>query len=159
MRSIHVRRLPVALKAASLASVFAIALGACGTEASTPPSATPGTSPTAAPGELVLDRAPDDTACDTIGVDYESMTFHIDPAASPQIWADADTGTTLTVSWDSSFEAGTGAEPTVVDASGAVVLEDGVTLDMPADGSYPDLAGHFVCTGPTGLIILDQAPA
>ena len=159
MRSTHSRRLPAVLKAAALASAFAVALGACSSQASTPPSATLGSPPTAAPDALVLDRAPDNTGCDTIGVDYTSLTFHIDPAASPQIWADADTGTTLTVRWDSSFEAGTGAEPTVVDDSGAVVLEDGDTLAMPDDGAYPELEGHFVCTGPTGLIILDQAPA
>jgi hypothetical protein len=34
-------------------------------------------------------------------------------------------------------------------------MEDGDTLDVPA-GAYPELKGHFVCTGPTGLIILDE---
>ena len=151
-------RARAALRIAILAGILAVAAGACVGGASTAPPATPGSSPTA-PVALVLDRAPDNTACDTIGVDYTSMTFHVDPTASPQIWAVADTGTNLTVRWDSAFEAGTGAEPSVVDGSGAVVLEDGDTLAMPADGSYPDLGGHFVCTGPTGLIILDQAPA
>jgi hypothetical protein len=152
-------RLPAAIRIAALAGVAAIVLGAC-TGATTPaPTATPGSSPTAAPGALVLDRAPDTTACDAIGVDYTVLTFHIDPTASPQIWAVADTGVNLTVRWDSSFEAGTGTEPSVVDDSGAVVLEDGDTLDMPASGAYPDLEGHFVCTGPTGLIVLDQVPA
>ena len=151
-------RARVALRLSILAGILAVVAGACAGGASTAPT-TPGSSPTAAPGALVLDRAPDSTACDAIGVDYTSMTFHVDPTASPQIWAVADTGTNLTVRWDSAFEAGTGAEPSVVDGSGAVVLEDGDTLAMPADGSYPDLGGHFVCTGPTGLIILDQAPA
>jgi hypothetical protein len=169
MRSKLSRRLPAAIRTAALAGVIAITLGAC-SGGSTPaptatpggstpaPTATPGSSPTAAPGALVLDRAPDTTACDTIGIDYTSLTFHIDPAASPQIWAVANTATNLTVRWDSSFEAGTGAEPTVIDASGAVVLEDGDTLDVPG-GAYPELKGHFVCTGPTGLIILDEAPS
>jgi hypothetical protein len=159
MRSTDSRRLPAAIRTAALAGVIAIALGACSGGSTPAPTATPGSSPTAAPGGLVLDRAPDTTGCDAIGVDYTSMTFRIDPAASPQIWAVADTGTNLTVRWDSSFEAGTGAEPTVVDDSGAVVLEDGDTLDMPAGGAYPELEGHFVCTGPTGLIILDEAPS
>jgi len=157
MRPTVNRRLPAAIRAAALTSVFAIALGACSSPASTAPSIPPGTSPSAAVRELVLDRAPDSTACDAIGIDYTSVTFHIDLIASPQISAVADTGTTLTVQWDSTFEAGTGADPTVVDGSGAVVVKDGDTLDVPG-GAYPELNGHFVCTGPTGLIILDQAP-
>ncbi|MCI0582973.1 MAG: hypothetical protein L0227_08780 [Chloroflexi bacterium] len=150
------RRLPAAIRTAALVSAFAIVLAACSGGATPAPTASPAGSPTAAPGELVLDRAPDITACDTIGVDYTSLTFRIDPTASPQIWADADTGPDLTVRWDSTFNAGTGA--TVVDKSGAVVLEDGDTLEVPG-GAFPELKGHFVCTGPTGLIILDQAPS
>lgn len=156
MPSMLPQRLPAVVRIAALVSVIAVTVGACVGGATSAPSPTPGSTPTAAPGELVLERAPDDTACDTIGVDYTSVTFHIDPSANPQIWADADTGTTLTVRWDSSFEAGTGT--TVVDDSGAVVLENGDTLEMP-EGAYPELEGHFVCTGPTGLIILDQAPS
>jgi len=158
MRSTVTRRLPAAIRTAALAGVIAITLGACSGAATPAPTATPGSSPTAAPGALVLDRAPDVTGCDAIGIDYTSVTFHVDPAASPQIWADANTGVALTVRWDSTFEAGTGAAPTVVDASGAVVLEDGDRLEVPA-GAYPELKGHFVCTGPTGLIILDEAPS
>jgi hypothetical protein len=158
MHSPVTRRPPAAIRFAALASVFAIALGACSSPASQAPSASPGSSPTSGTGTLVLERAPDTTACDAIGIDYTSMTFHIDTTASPQIWADANTGVSLTVKWDSTFEAGTGAEPSVVDASGAVVLEDGDTLDVPA-AAYPELKGHFVCTGPTALIILDEAPS
>jgi hypothetical protein len=138
-------------------SAFAVALAACSGGATPAPTASPAGSPTAAPGELVLDRVPDATACDAIGVDYTSVTFHIDPTASPQIWAVADTGPSLVVRWTSAFEAGTGAEPNVVDGSGAVVLEDGDTLDLP-DGGWPDLAGHMVCPGPTSLTVLDEAP-
>lgn len=156
MPSMVYQRLPAVVRITALASVIAITVGACAGRATTAPSPAPGSPPTAAPGELVLERAPDNTACDTIGIDYTLVTLHIDPSASPQIWADADTGTTLTVRWDSSFEAGTGA--TVVDDSGAVVLEDGDTLEMP-EGAYPELAGHFVCTGPPGLVILDQVPS
>jgi len=155
MHSSPSRRAPATLRAAALL-VVALALGACSAAATPSPTATPGSSPSPAPGELVLDRAPDITGCDTIGVDYTSLTFRIDPTASPQIWADADTGPDLTVRWDSTFNAGTGA--TVVDKSGAVVLEDGDTLEVPG-GAFPELKGHFVCTGPTGLIILDQAPS
>jgi hypothetical protein len=159
MRPSAIRRLPAAIRTAALASVIAIALGACSGQASTAPTATPESSPTssptAAPGELALERVPDTTACDAIGVDYRSVTFHIDPTADPQIWAVADTGTSLRVRWDSTFAA---ADATVVDDSGAVVLEDGATLAIP-DGSWPDLDGHMVCPGPNSLTILDEAPA
>ena len=153
-----VTRLSATLRTAALAGVVAIILGACTNQASTAPSATPGSSPTPDTGGLVLDRAPDNTACDTIGIDYKSVTFHIDPSKSPQIWADADTGVTLTVKWDSTFQAGSGSEPNVVDSTGAVVLKDGDKLDVP-EGAYPQLKGHFVCTGTTGLIILDKSPS
>ena len=148
-------RRPPTIRLAALAGVLAIVLGACSNPATQAPSATPGASPTSGAATLVLERAPDATGCDTIGIDYTSMTFHVDPAASPQIWAEANTGVSLTVKWDSTFEAGDGA--TVVDSAGEVVLEDGDTLDVPG-GAFPELKGHFVCTGPTGLIVLDQAP-
>jgi len=151
------RRAVATLRGATLAAVIAVAIGACSGGASTAPSA-PETSPTTPPGVLVLNRAPDDTACDTIGIDYTVVHFHVVLTASPQIWADSDTGASLTIRWDSTFQAGTGAEPSVVDASGVVVLEDGDSLDIPG-GAYPELKGHFVCTGPSELIILDQAPA
>ena len=151
-------RARAALRIAALTGILAIAAGACTGGASTAPTATPGSSPTAAPGALVLDRVPDATACDAIGVDYTSVTFHIDVSATPQIWAVADTGTLLLVRWASAFDAGTGTEPTVVDGSGAVVLEDGDTLDLP-EAAWPDLHGHMVCPGPDSLTVLDEAPA
>ena len=146
------------LRIVTLAGILAVAAGACTGGASTAPTATPGSSPTAGPGALVLDRVPDATACDAIGVDYTSVTFHIDVTAAPQIWAVADTGTSLLVRWTSAFAAGTGTEPTVVDGSGAVVLEDGDTLDLP-EAAWPDLHGHMVCPGPSSLTVLDEAPA
>jgi hypothetical protein len=146
------------LRIAALAGILAVAAVACSGGASTAPTATPGGSPTAAPGALVLDRVPDATACDAIGVDYTSVTFHIDITATPQIWAVADTGTSLLVRWVSAFAAGPGTEPTVVDGSGAVVLEEGDTLDLPEAG-WPDLHGHMVCPGPNSLTVLDEAPA
>ena len=145
------------LRITALAGILAVAAIACTGGASTAPTATPGSSPTAAPGALVLDRVPDATACDAIGVNYASVTFHIDATASPQIWAVADTGTSLLVRWVSTFAAGTGTEPTVVDGSGAVVLEDGDTLDLP-EAAWPDLHGHMVCPGPNSLTVLDEAP-
>ena len=149
-------RARAALRIAILAGILTVVAGACG-DASTAPT-TPGSSPTAAPGALVLDRVPDGTACDAIGVDYTSVTFHIDLTATPQIWAVADTGTSLLVRWVSAFAAGTGTEPTVVDGSGAVILEDGDTLGLPEAG-WPDLHGHMVCPGPNSLTVLDEAPA
>ena len=150
-------RARAALRLSILAGILAVVAGACAGGASPAPT-TPGSSPTAAPGALVLDRAPDSTACDAIGVDYTSVTFHIDVTATPQIWAVADTGTSLLVRWVSAFGAGTGTEPTVVDGSGAVILEDGDTLDLPEAG-WPDLHGHMVCPGPSSLTVLDEAPA
>lgn len=140
---------------ATLAGILAVAAGACTGGATPAPTATPGSSQTPGAALLVLDRTLDDTGCDTIGINYTSVTFHIDPTASPQIWADADTGVKLTVKWDSTFQAGTGAEPSVVDGSGAIVLRDGDVLDVPG-GAYPELKGHFVCTGESGLTIFDE---
>lgn len=151
------RRASMALRIAILAGILALVAGACSGGASTAPTDTPGGSPTAAPGALVLDRVPDGTACDAIGVDYTSVTFHIDVTATPQVWAVADTGTSLLVRWVSAFAAGTGTVPTVVDGSGAVVLEDGDTLDLPEAG-WPDLGGHMVCPGPNSLTVLDEPP-
>jgi hypothetical protein len=158
MRPTVNRRLSAAIRFTALASVFAIALGACSNPASTAPSATPGSSATPGTAVLELDRAADNLGCDTIGVDYRSVTFHIDPSADPQIWAVTDTGGSLGVRWDSTFEAGTGAEPTVIDADGETVISDGDTLDIP-EGAFPELKGHFVCPGPTELSILDEAPS
>ena len=158
MRPMVNRRLSAAIRFTALAGVFAIALGACSNPASQAPSATPGSSPTPGTAVLELERAPDNLGCDTIGVDYRSVTFHIDPSADPQIWAVTDTGSSLLVRWDSTFEPGTGAEPTVVDAEGETVLSEGDTLDIP-EGAFPELEGHFVCTGTTELIVLDEAPS
>jgi hypothetical protein len=151
------RRARAALRIATLAGILAVTAAACTGGASTAPTATPGSSPTAGPGALVLDRVPDGIACDAIGVDYTSVTFHIDLTATPQVWAVADTGTSLLVRWVSAFAAGTGTEPTVVDGTGAVVLEDGDTLELPEAG-WPDLGGHMVCPGPNSLTVLDEAP-
>jgi hypothetical protein len=145
------------IRIATLAGLLAVAIGACSSGPSAAPSATPGSSPTAAPGALVLDQVPDNIGCDAIGVDYTAVTFHIDVTATPQIWAVANTGTSLLVRWVSAFAAGPGTEPNVVDASGAVVLEDGDTLDLP-EGGWPDLHGHMVCPGPNSLTVLDEAP-
>jgi len=158
MRPTVTRRLPSVVRFAVLASVFAIALGACSSPASQAPSATPGSSPTPATGTLELDRSPDNIGCDAIGVDYRSVTFNIDLGASPQIWAVTDTGGSLRVRFDSTFEAGSGAEPTIVDADGEIVVSDGDSLAIP-EGAFPELKGHFVCPGTTELSILDQAPA
>jgi hypothetical protein len=158
MRPTVNRRLSAAIRFTALAGVFAIALGACSNPASQAPSATPGSSPTPGTAVLELDRAPDNLGCDTIGVDYRSVTFHIDPSADPQIWAVTNTGGSLGVRWDSTFEAGTDADPTVVDAEGETVLSDGDTLEIP-EGAFPELKGHFVCPGTTELFILDAAPA
>ncbi|HEX5591401.1 MAG TPA: hypothetical protein VFX65_14005 [Candidatus Limnocylindrales bacterium] len=142
----------------AVVAALGIALGACSPAASPSPSPTPVTSPTPGAGAIVLDRAPADTACDTIGIDYTSFTFRIDPDGNPQVWAVTNDGTVLQVKWDPSFTGGDAGNPVVMDKDGTVVAEDGTEVEIP-DAAYPELEGHFVCTGPTSLTILDQAPS
>ena len=157
MHSTVSRRLPAAIRTAALAGVIAITLGACSGGSTPAPTATPGSSPTAAPGALVLDRAPDNLGCDAIGVEYSSVTFHLDPSASPQVWAVTNKGGPLRVRWDSTFSGGTASDPSVLDAVGTVVVRDGDTLSI-LDREWPELRGYFVCAAPNELFILSHAP-
>lgn len=140
----------------ALIAAFAIAVAACSPGATTAPTTG---QPTATPvgGAIVLDRAPADTACDAIGVDYTSFTIRIDPSGNPQIWAEPDKGPTLQVKWDPTFTGGDSSNPVVMDEDGKVVAEDGTIVKRPGN-TWAELEGHFVCTGPTSIIVLDQAP-
>jgi hypothetical protein len=139
-----------------LIAALAIVLAACSTGA-TPAPVTAQPTATPAGGAIVLDRAPADTACDAIGVDYTSFTIRIDPSGNPQIWAEPDKGPTLQVKWDPTFTGGDASNPVVMDKDGTVVAEDGTVVELPVN-AWAELEGHFICTGPTSIIVLDQAP-
>ena len=64
----------------------ATATAAAPSSAAAPPS-------TAASGgtTIVLNQAPANMGCDTIGIDYKSVTFDIDPDAMEQVSAETDT--------------------------------------------------------------------
>jgi hypothetical protein len=145
------RRLPT-LAVVFVVFVVAVVLAACGQESPPSPSSSPGD----AGPDLVLRRAPDDLGCDTIGVEYRSVTFRVDPTADEHVFAITDRGGLLRTFWGSGFQAGTAEDPVVRDATGAIVIRDGDALLVP-DGAYPDLHGHFVCLAPDALYIFDQA--
>ncbi len=65
---------------------------------SPPPSATPAVA-------IVLQRAPTNLGCDSIGIDYDMATIRIDPAAAVQVWAEANDGTRLATYWSAGFSA------------------------------------------------------
>lgn len=163
------RRLARRIRLAVGVAVIGLAFSGCG--AAPAPSPTPTTGPTAsggppasagassssAPGGvgIVLDRVPAGLGCDAIGVEYRSVTFFIDPASQPAVWAVTDRGRRLAVGWDPSFVGGPVADPSVLDATGAVVARPGEVLVIP-QGAWPSLHGHFACPSPTALYVLDQ---
>jgi len=105
-----------------------------------------------------LHRAPADLGCDTIGVDYTSMTFHIDPTAAEQVTAVTNKGATLTTYWSDGFVPGSDTERVIRDAAGKQVVADGEELAVPP-AAYPRLAGYFVCLGTDKLYVLDKDPS
>jgi hypothetical protein len=105
-----------------------------------------------------LHEAPANLGCDTIGVDYKSMTFHIDPAASEQVAATTDTGVTLVTYWSVGFVPGTDSERVIRDPAGKVVVTDGEVLQVPP-AAYPRLAGYFVCLGTDKIYVLLNDPS
>ena len=112
-----------------------------------------------APGAVIqLRQAPDNMACDTIGVDYRQVTFRIDPAAAEQVSALADTGAALRTFWSADFRGGPGGDRVVLDAAGAVVAGDGEVLVINPPDARPRLHGHFVCPAPDALYILAEDP-
>jgi hypothetical protein len=123
-------------------------------------SATAGASASGAPSgsTIVLHEAPANLGCDTIGVDYKSMTFHIDPAAAEQVSATTDTGVTLVTYWSVGFVPGADSERVIRDPAGKVVLRDGEVLQVPP-AAYPRLAGYFVCLGTDKIYVLLNDPS
>ena len=108
----------------------------------------------ASPSGIVLRRAPADLACDSIGIDYTSLQFRIDPEAAEQVAAVTDTGVELKTYWADGFQPGTAAERVVRDPAGQVVATDGEVLGVPNTG----LHGYFVCLGQGALWVLRTDP-
>ena len=133
----------------------ALLVAACGSATPTTQSASP-----AAPSvaTIQLNQAPGDLGCDSIGVDYREVTFHIDPSATEQVSALTDTGATLRTFWSAGFQGGSATDKVVLDPAGAVVATDGEVLAMP-EGALPRLHGYFVCPSPSALYILAQDPS
>ena len=130
--------------------VACLALWAC-TGSSTSPAATSTPSPTATStsAAIVLHETPENLGCDSIGIDYRTMTFHIDPAAAEPVSATTDTGVTLVTYWPAGFTA----DDAVRDAAGNVVVTEGKVLEagQPLDGFY-------VCLAPTNLYVMLTKP-
>ena len=119
-----------------------------------PPSEAPsGESPSG--GGVVLQPAPADLGCDTMAVQYRSVTFKIDPAAADPVTATTDGGATLKTFWSVGF---VGAAADVQDPSGQVVAKDGDVLEIPGD-AFPRLKGYFVCPSSEALYVLLQDPS
>ena len=126
------------------------------------PTASPAPTATAAL-TIVLRRAPDKIACDSVAIPYSSATIRIDPSAAEQVWAEIDTlhpdtagefpgvavGDRLLVSWSPSFSGGDASDPTVRDSNGVVVARDGTRtgeLQPP----------YYSCSGQ--VYVLDYLP-
>lgn len=148
--------------------ILSLAAVACGAPGASPaagspsvasqPSVAPPPSASSAASSITLHRAPADLGCDTIGVDYTRMTFHIDPTASEQVIAVTDKNTTLLTYWSDGFVAGSHSDRVIRDAAGKVVVSDGDPLLVPA-GAYPRLAGYFVCLGTDKIYVLSKDPS
>lgn len=123
-------------------------------------AAAPSSSASATSGgtPLVLNEAPANMGCDTIGIDYKSVTFDIDPDAMDHVTAETDTGVTLKTYWSAGFQPGTSEDLVVRDPTGAVVVNNGAVLQVPA-GAYPRLHGYFVCLAPDKLFVLLTDPS
>ena len=145
----HIRWIAVAVFVAGCAA---------GAPAAPSASAVPASAPAASGAEIVLQVAPGDLGCDTIGVDYREVTFQIDPAAAEQVTALASTGAVLHTFWAAGFRGGSAADKTVLDPTGAVVVTDGERLAIP-QGAFPSLKGYFVCPSPDALYILVAEPS
>jgi hypothetical protein len=130
-----------------------LALWACN-GSSTSPASTPSPSTTATAAasstSIVLHETPDNLGCDSIAIDYKTVTFHIDPAAAEQVSAMTDTGVSLVTYWPVGFTAGEGV---VRDAAGAAVATDGEVYQGPQS-----LHGYYVCGGPATFHVSARQP-
>jgi hypothetical protein len=115
-------------------------------------------SASASSGTIALRPAPPNLGCDTIGIPYTSVTFHIDAAAADPVTATTDQGISLRTFWSAGFVGGAADDPVVRDPGGQVVAADGDVLDIP-QGAYPRLKGYFVCPSTDALYVLLQDPS
>jgi hypothetical protein len=100
----------------------------------------------------VLHETPDNLGCDSIGIDYTTITFHIDPAATEHVSAMTDTGVSLVTHWPAGFTAD-GVPSVVRDAARNVVVTDGDVLE---GGQL--LHGYYVCLAPTKIYVMLARP-
>jgi hypothetical protein len=138
-----------------LALFAAIAVAACAPPASdrtAPPSAATSPSP------IALRTAPANLGCDTIGVGYRSVTFHIDRTTAEQVSVTTDTGRSLLTYWSTGFRPGAAVERVVRDPAGQVVVTDGQVLPIP-QAAWPRLHVYFVCPSPNALYVLLVDPS
>lgn len=138
--------------------VLFLFVAACATPASTTrqdatPAASTGTA-SAAPAEIVLRPAPENLGCDSIGIDYGSLTFQIDPAAAEQVSALTNTGVVLRTYWEAGFHPGTGTERVIIDPAGQIAVTDGDVLQVGEP-----LGGYHVCLGPETIHVLFTQPS
>ena len=126
-----------------------VAIAACGGPAAPSTSAAAG---------MPLRVVQGDSGCDTIGIDYTSATFQIDPTAADPVTALTDKGVSLRTFWSPGFVGGPPDDPVVRDPAGQVVAADGDVIPVP-DGAYPRLKGYFVCLAPDALYIYLADPA
>jgi hypothetical protein len=131
----------------------------CGPSASSSPatSAVTPSGAAASGGGIVLQRT-GPVGCDTIGIDYTSATIKIDAAADPDVWAETEAGKKLAVNWTDGFTATDGTPAVIRGPKAEEVARDGTKIDVPADGSYPRLAGYFVCLGTDTIYVLETDP-
>ena len=141
-----------------------VVVGCIGTSSpsAAPSVTTPSDAPSAAPsgespsgGGLVLQPAPANLGCDTMAVQYRSVTFKVDPAAADPVTATTDGGATLKTFWSVGF---VGGAADVQDPNGQVVAKDGDVLEIPQD-AFPRLKGYFVCPSSEALYVLLQDPS
>ena len=99
---------------------------------------------------------PPNLGCDSIGWEgepYRTLTFHVDPDAAEQVWAESDTGAALTTQWSEGFQAGTAEERVVRDPQGGVFVSDGDEVPVP-EGANLLVKGYFICLRPDTLYVL-----
>ena len=114
----------------------------------------PGAVPSPAPG--ILTQGLLNVGCDSVGwpedvPQFSTLTFRMDAEDPGYVTARSDTGARLEVLWEGDqFQVGADG---VLDADGAVVVEDGDAVDVPSDGSLPKLGDYSLCFNPQRLIV------
>jgi len=118
-----------------------------------PSTALPTASASPSPG-FVLHAGSATGGCDAIGLEYQSLTWRIDPAADEPVTALTNKGDTLLTRWAPGFTAGTADERVIRDPQGVIVVRDGDQLRVGdrLNGVY------FVCLGPANLSVFTQDP-